>query len=80
MPLLWTFDSRDWLRDLEIPALVIAGSADPVVPVHHVRRVHEQLSDSFFLLVDGGGHVPSAEERPETAQAVRSFLAERRPA
>jgi hypothetical protein len=30
------------------------------------------------VTVAGGGHVPTAERRPEVAAAVRAFLADRR--
>lgn len=76
MPVLWTFDSRGWLDELRTPALVMAGSADPVVPVHRVRALHRALPGSTFVVIEGGGHVPSAEGRPEAVEAVRAFLAE----
>jgi pimeloyl-ACP methyl ester carboxylesterase len=75
MPLLWTFDSRDWIENVRVPALVIAGGADSVVPVHRVRAVHEAIPGSTFVVVPDGGHVPSAERRPLAADAVRAFLA-----
>lgn len=75
MPALWTFDSRDWLGELCTPALVIAGSADPVVPVHRVRALHQALPGSTFVVIEDGEHVPSAEGRPEAVEAVRAFLA-----
>jgi pimeloyl-ACP methyl ester carboxylesterase len=46
MPVLWEFDARPWLQELRIPALVLAGNADPVVPVHRVRQVHQALAGS----------------------------------
>jgi pimeloyl-ACP methyl ester carboxylesterase len=79
MPLLWTFDSRDWIEALRIPTLVIAGGADPVVPVHRVRAIHEAIPNSTFALVPDAGHVPSAERRPVAIEAVRAFLASLHP-
>jgi pimeloyl-ACP methyl ester carboxylesterase len=75
MPRLWRFDARGWLGEVKVPALVIAGSADPVVPVAQVRAVHAALKGSTFVEVDGGGHVPSAEHRPVAAAAVRELIA-----
>jgi pimeloyl-ACP methyl ester carboxylesterase len=77
MPALWTFDSRAWLDALRTPTLVIAGAADPVVPEHRVREVHEAVRGSAYVVVEGGGHVPSAERRAQAIDAVRSFVAER---
>lgn len=75
MPQLCAFDSREWLPSLRLPTLVIAGSADPVVPVRHVREVHDAIPGSTFVLVDGAGHVPSSERRHDAVDQVRRFLA-----
>lgn len=75
MPQLLKFDSREWLPSLRLPTLVIAGSLDPVVPVRHVRAVHEAVPGSTFVLIDGAGHVPSSERRDDAVDQVRRFLA-----
>jgi pimeloyl-ACP methyl ester carboxylesterase len=77
MPVLWAFDSREWLIDVRTPTLVIAGTADLVVPGHRVREVHERIRGSTLVMVEGGGHVPSAERRPGAVTAVRRFVAAR---
>jgi pimeloyl-ACP methyl ester carboxylesterase len=77
MPVLWTFDSRSWIGSLRVPALIIAGSADPVVPVHLVSKVHEAIAGSTFIVIEGGGHVPTAERRAGAIDAVRAFLRKR---
>src|SRR4051812_38873602 len=75
MPELWRFDSRAWLSTVRVPTLVLAGTADPVAPLAHVRAVHEAISGSRWVAVEGAGHVPVVERRPEVGEAVRSFLA-----
>lgn len=77
MPELWQFDSRGWAPDLRVPMLVLCGTSDPIVPVAHARALREAVSGSEFVEVEGGGHVPSLERRPEIAAAVRRFLADR---
>jgi 3-oxoadipate enol-lactonase len=74
LPSLVAFDARAWLGTVRTPALVIAGGADPVVPVSHVQRVHNALAGSRFLVADGAGHVPSAARDPRAISAVRAFL------
>lgn len=74
MPELWRFDSRAWLSTIRVPTLVLAGTADPVAPLAHVRAVHEAIPGSRWVAVEGAGHVPVAEKRPEVGEAVRSFL------
>jgi len=42
-----------------------------------VRAVHEAIAGSDFFVINGAGHVPTAERHPQAADAVRGFLAER---
>jgi 3-oxoadipate enol-lactonase len=74
MPLLWAADTRAALPHLRLPTLVVCGSADPVVPVAHARAVHEAIAGSRFVVVEGAGHVPVTEKRPEVAAAVRAWI------
>jgi pimeloyl-ACP methyl ester carboxylesterase len=74
MATLWTMDARKWLKHLRLPALVIAGTADPLCPLAHARAVHEAIPGSKFVAVEGAGHVPTIEHRPEVRAAVEAFL------
>lgn len=76
MPELWKFDSREWLPAIRVPTLVLSGTADPVVPLAHARAVHEAIPGSRWVPVEGAGHVPVAEKRPEVGEAVREFVAD----
>jgi pimeloyl-ACP methyl ester carboxylesterase len=78
MPALWVFDSRAWLPTIQVPALVLSGTADLIVPVAHARAVHEAIAGSIWVAVEGAGHVPVVEKRGEVNAAVRSFLADQR--
>jgi 3-oxoadipate enol-lactonase len=77
MPVLWSVDARPWLPAVRTPALVICGRQDPVVPLAHGVAVHDAIPGSELLVVEGGGHVPTTERRPEVAVAVQRFLRER---
>lgn len=74
MPVLYEFDARPWLASLRLPTLVLAGCADPLVPLSHARAVHDAIAGSSFVAIEGGGHVPSAQGSPQAAESVRSFL------
>lgn len=76
MPHLWSMDARPWLGAIRTPALVIAGEADPVVPVAHARAVHEAIAGSRFVVVPGGGHVPTLHKPPALMEAARAFMAQ----
>jgi 3-oxoadipate enol-lactonase len=74
MPALWSHDARAWLPSLRLPALILCGTADPVVPLAHARALHGGLASSHFVAIEGAGHVPVSQQHPEVAVAVRRFL------
>lgn len=47
---------REALEKLEIPALIVHGKADVLVPVEGGLDTHEALKDSELFLIDGMGH------------------------
>ena len=63
---------RPRLEQLEIPALVIHGSADPLVPVHGGRDTLESLRGAEWLEIEGMGHdLPPGTWEPITAAISR---------
>lgn len=78
LPGFWSFDARPWLASLDVPALAIAGTADPIVPAARVRAVADAIPGAAYVAVEGAGHVPTGEGRPEVADAIRAFLADLR--
>jgi pimeloyl-ACP methyl ester carboxylesterase len=74
MPALWCFDARPWLPDLRCPTLVLAGTADPVVPLPHAQSLHRSIPDAQLAVIEGGGHVPTAQGNAEARAAVQAFL------
>jgi pimeloyl-ACP methyl ester carboxylesterase len=75
MPVLYAFDARPWLAKLDLPALLISGSVDPLVPVVHARALHQAIRGSELHIIEGASHVPTGSEHPEVATHVRRFLA-----
>jgi pimeloyl-ACP methyl ester carboxylesterase len=73
MPAFWAFDARAWASSLHVPTLVLAGLADPVVPLARTRAVHDAIEGSSFLAVEGG-HVPTVREPAAIAAEVRKFV------
>jgi 3-oxoadipate enol-lactonase len=74
MPILWAADARSWLSTLRVPTLIICGTADPVLPVPHARALQQAIPGSDLVVIDGAGHVPTAQRCTEVAEAVRAFL------
>ncbi len=68
------FDSRSWLPSLDVPVLTLGGTDDPVVPLIHVRALHERLQRSTLVAIEGGGHVPTLQGAKRAREAIRNFL------
>lgn len=41
---------------LKIPTLIIHGTADESVPIHHAQQLLEAIANSELLLIEGGNH------------------------
>jgi 3-oxoadipate enol-lactonase len=53
---LANFDSRPWLKDLKIPALVIAAANDIAVPAHQFATLTSGIPGAHGVVVPGAGH------------------------
>jgi pimeloyl-ACP methyl ester carboxylesterase len=74
MPALWAFDAGPWLHTVDVPTLVMCGTADPVVPLAHARALASLLPHARFCAIEGAGHVPLTDHRSEVEHAIRDFL------
>lgn len=69
-------DATDLLPQLDVPALVLAGAEDAIVPVAEMEQMARTLPDARFFIIDGAGHLPPLE-RPEAFNGrVAAFLRE----
>jgi 3-oxoadipate enol-lactonase len=69
-------DRSQLVAEIRAPTLVIHGDLDPLVPVDNGRMLSERIPGAQFVLIEGCGHMPHLEKPVETAQLIRSFLAE----
>ena len=67
--------SREQVAALEVPALFIVGSLDPLIPPPIVRAVHEEWPGSEYLEVPACGHSVYFEDPATFNDAVAGFLA-----
>ncbi len=63
------------LSSLELPALVIHGKADPLVPVEGGIDTHEALRGSQLMLIDGMGHDLPRQVWPQIVTAITALTA-----
>ncbi|MEV6138608.1 alpha/beta hydrolase [Nocardia sp. NPDC051990] len=72
---LMSFDESASLRRLgSIPALVLAGSADIVVPFAHSVVLASQLAGSELVRLEGAGHSVHLERAEEVAQSIVALV------
>lgn len=66
-------DLRPALRQLNVPALVVAGRQDPMDPAMQYE-LHLALKSSRLVLLERCGHFAWLEQPREFYSAVREFL------
>jgi pimeloyl-ACP methyl ester carboxylesterase len=77
MSSLLAFDARPWLAAIDVPTLVLAGSADQVAPLAHLRELHGAVPGASLAVIEGAGHVPITDRPDDVTTLVRRFLAQR---
>jgi poly(3-hydroxyalkanoate) depolymerase len=68
----WT--SLPWLRSLPQPTLVLAGDADPIIPLINAHVLAERIPGGELHVVRGGGHLFLYLRAGEMAERVTTFL------
>jgi len=68
------FDSRQRLADIACPTLVIAGSNDHAVPMHHAAMLHHGIPRSQLAVVDGATHTLIWTHPDELVRLTEAFL------
>ncbi len=68
------FDSRSRLHEIRCPALVIAGSNDNAVPMHHASMLHDGIAGSKLVVIAGADHALMWARPDEWLEKVSEFL------
>ena len=72
-------DSSSVLARLDVPALVIAGQEDSVVPPDEAGAIAAALPRARLAVIPQAGHTPSVERPIPTAEAILAFMREHFP-
>jgi len=51
------FDGRQWLADIAVPTLVVAGTKDSAVPAHHARMLAQDIPGAVLREIPDAGHM-----------------------
>ena len=73
-------DYRPLLAALDIPALVVAGTADPWSNAAVTAEIAASLRRPELLVIDGAGHLPNLEAGAQFNEALLGFLRRHAPA
>jgi 3-oxoadipate enol-lactonase len=68
-------DSRGLLASLDLPALVVHGADDAVMPVDEARALTLALPRGELFEVPDAGHTPTLEQPKIVGEAIAGFLA-----
>ena len=68
-------DSRDTLRQITVPALILCGEEDETTPPADSRAMHEGIRGSRLVMVPRAGHICNVEAPAEFNAALLEFAA-----
>ena len=68
------FDSRKRLAEIACPTLVVAGSDDQAVPMHHARMLHQGIRGSKLVVIAGARHTLIWTHPDELVRGTEEFL------
>ena len=74
LDILENADSRQALKNLQCPALLLYGELDTLVPVAAGEAMKALCPKARLYVVKGAGHMPFYTHTEETASVVKGFL------
>jgi non-heme chloroperoxidase len=66
-------DLRESLRDVHVPALVVAGTHDRLTPVRAARDIATNLPGAELVVLEGAGHTIMLERHERLNELIREF-------
>ncbi len=70
-------DTTEFLKNCQIPSLVIAGSADAVTPADKMKELASLIKNSEFVTIPDSGHLTAIENPDAVNKAISGFLADK---
>lgn len=68
------FDSRRRLSEINCPTLIVAGSKDRAVPLHHAKMLHDGIAGSWLVVIEGAGHALIWTQPDALVRVTEEFL------
>lgn len=74
-PLTWPTDFRDDIPAITVPALIVHGTADQILPIDKTaRRFHKLLPDAEYVEIEGAPHGMLVTHADEVNKALLEFV------
>jgi non-heme chloroperoxidase len=74
-PLTWLEDFQDDVKRIDIPTLILHGTADRILSVEgQGRRLHAALPDARYVEIDGGPHLMALTHAEQVNRELLAFL------
>lgn len=67
-------DATEWLSDIKIPVLFVAGTHDEITTVAEMHRNADWVSNATFLEISDAGHMAPLENPAEFNRGLIEFL------
>jgi pimeloyl-ACP methyl ester carboxylesterase len=58
----------------KMPVLIVWGDRDPIIPVEHGRRAHEEIPHSRFVEIPGSQHWPQLDQPRVVCRELTEFI------
>jgi pimeloyl-ACP methyl ester carboxylesterase len=71
--------SREPLCAIDMPTLVIHGTADPMFPIEHAQALAEEIPGAQLLALEGAGHGVDRRDWPTLVRAIIKHTTQERP-
>lgn len=74
-PLTWPTDFRDDIPAIDVPTLIVHGTADNILPIDATaRRFRDLLPDATYVEIEGAPHGMLLTHGDEVAETLLAFL------
>ena len=68
-------DSTSWLHDVNVPALILAGEQDMIIPLEQQELLHQLIPNSELQVIKHGSHCPQMDLPDLVNLKIEKFLA-----
>ena len=67
-------DAQEWLSEITVPTVVVAGSQDLLMPLDRSKEMVRLLNRAWLVEIPNAGHMPMMEEPQAVADAILALL------